>query len=183
MAKAKGTTLMGAVRFLRSQKERARERLAPELHHYLEERIAESSWYPEEDLAELLETVLGLIPGARDEVLASMGAETARQHLEGVYSHLSGGVADGVSTRAFALWASQHDSGSFSATRVEPGENLMTVRDFGHPSELMCGILGGYLAEALRVDGATDVRTSKESCVLRGDPDCSWRIRFEPRAQ
>lgn len=181
MAKAKGTTLLGAVRFLRTQKERARELLPPDLHHYLEERVAESRWYPEDDLEGLLEAVLSLMPGPRAETLAAMGAQTARQHLEGVYSHLSGGTAEGVSTRAFALWASQHDTGSFSAERVEPGENLMKVRDFGHPSEIMCGILGGYLAETLRVDGATEVRAIKEACVLRGDPECVWRLKYQPR--
>jgi len=181
MAKAKGTTLIGAVRFLRSQKDRARENLPPELHRYLDERITESRWYPEADLNGLLEALLRLIPGGRDEVLAELGAQTAREHLEGVYSHLSGGESHGISTRAFALWASQHDTGKFETERIKPGERLMTVRDFGHPSEVMCGILGGYLAETIRVEGATDVKIAKESCVLRGAPKCAWRVTYQSR--
>ena len=180
MAKSKGTTLIGAVRFLRSQKDRARELLPPDLHHYLDERITESRWYPEVDLSGLLEAVLAMIPGERDEILAGMGAQTAREHLEGVYSHLSGGASDGISRRAFALWASQHDTGRFEIERIAPGETVMTVRDFGHPSAVMCGILGGYLAETIRVEGATDVKVAKQSCVLRADAACVWRLTYTP---
>ena len=47
MAKAKGTTLFTLAKFLRSQRETARERLSPDLHHYLEEQIQPALWYPE----------------------------------------------------------------------------------------------------------------------------------------
>jgi hypothetical protein len=175
MAKAKGTTLIGAVRHLRKNRTRALEILPPALHHYLEERITESRWYPEADLHQLLEAMLEMIPGPRDEVLAQLGAASARDHLEGIYSHLRGGRSDGLARRAIALWSSQHDTGRFEMTTPTAHEAIMTVRDFGHPSEIMCGILGGYLAETLRVDGAVDVVIEKTACVLRNDPVCSWR--------
>lgn len=174
MAKAKGTTLIGAVRFLRSHRERAVDALPGDLHHYLDERISESRWYPEEDLLALLEAVVALIPGPRDEVLAMLGATTAREHFGGIYSHLSGGRGDGLSRRAVALWSSQHDSGKFGVETPSDDETIMTVRDFGLPSETMCGILGGYLAETLRFDGVADVSIEKRSCVLRGDEVCTW---------
>jgi len=176
MAKAKGTTLIGAVRFLRSRKERARAALPPELHSYLEERVVESRWYPEADLEALLEAVCSLIPGPRGEVLGEMGAHSAREHLEGIYSHLRFDALEGVWRRAIALWASQHDTGRFDAETVAPGELRMTVRGFGHPSEALCGVLGGYFAEALRLAGATGLTVAKESCVLRGASECVWRM-------
>ena len=175
MAKAKGTTLIGAVRYLRKNKDRATQILAPELHHYLTEKVSESRWYPEEDLHGVLAAMLELIPGDRDEVLARLGEASAREHLEGIYSHLSGGRSRDVAKRAFALWSSQHDTGRFEVENVSDTEAIMSVRDFGHPSEIMCGILGGYLAESLRVDGAVDIKMQKTACVLRGDPVCSWR--------
>lgn len=177
MAKTKGTTLIGAVRFLRSQKNRARQALPPELHHYLEEEIRESSWYPEADLAALLEAVVPMLPGSRDEVLAGMGAQTARGHMDGIYSHLRLDASESMSRRAVALWASQHDTGRFDLAFVSPSETRMTVRDFGHPSDLLCGILGGYFAEMMRLAGAADVSVTKESCVLRGDSECVWLVR------
>jgi len=180
MAKAKGTTLVGAVRFLRKNRERAAAVLPAELQHYLDEQISVAAWYPESDLHGLLRATLELIPGARDEVLAGLGANAAREHLEGIYAHLGGGGVEGLSRRAVALWSSQHDTGRFEMERLSETESRLTVRDFGHPSELMCGILGGYLTETLRFEGATDVAMVKESCVLRGDDACTWRHTYRP---
>lgn len=177
MAKAKGYTLIGAVKFLRSQKQRARELLAPEHHHYLEERIAEAGWYPESDLEALLEATLALQPGRRDEALFAMGVFSARQHLDGgVYKHLRFDGEGSMPRRALALWASQHDTGRWKLTPVGPGELTMTIRDFAHPTEILCGINRGYFSEALRLAGAVDVRVEKQACMARGDGECRWRV-------
>jgi len=175
MAKAKGTTLVGAVRFLRTHKERAREILPEHLHSFLEDRVLEARWYREEELHGLLEAVVALVPGPREQTLADLGAASARDHLEGVYAHLRGGRRATLSRRSIALWSSQHDTGSFTVEVPSDDEAIMIVRDFGYPTELMCGILGGYLAETLRLEGATDVVIEKQACVLRGDDECRWR--------
>ena len=54
MPNAKGTVMVGLVKSLRRNKERARELLAPPLAHYLEDRINLGSWYPLEDFLTLL---------------------------------------------------------------------------------------------------------------------------------
>jgi len=179
MARTKGTTLVGAVRFLRSRKERARELLPSGLHHYLDGRIQESSWYPEEDLVGLLEAMLPLMPGEREDVLREMGVQSARDHLDGVYRHLRFDSIDAIPRRAVALWGSQHDTGRFDVATTAAGEVVMTVRDFGHPSETLCGILGGYFVETIRMTGATNVVGAKQACVVRGDTECVWRITYD----
>jgi hypothetical protein len=176
MAKTKGTTLVAAVRFLRSRREQAREVLPPELRHYLDERINESSWYPESDLSALVDATASLLPGERDEVLANMGVHTAREHLDGVYSHLRLEDPASMSRRALALWASQHDSGRFDVATVAPGEIRMTVRDFAHPTKTLCGILTGYFVETVRIAGLTSPTIRKDACVLRGDEACIWTV-------
>ena len=96
-------------------------------------------------------------------------------------SESSSGEGSGASasSRAFALWARQHDTGTFKVERPDEGEVVMTVRDFGLPSEIMCGIFAGYFAETLRIEGATGIETTKRECVLRGDPQCSWHITHD----
>jgi hypothetical protein len=181
MAKAKGTTLSGMVRFLRRHKEQAKKLLAPELHGYLEERIHESRWYPEEHLLALVDAMVSLMPGAREKNLEALGAVAAREHLEGIYSHLAGDGKAVVpsATRAFALWSSQHDTGRFEVKRIGPGEVEMLIRDFGHPSPQMCSIFTGYCAELIRFEGARNVVATKRSCVRRGAPHCAWSVTFD----
>lgn len=181
MAKAKGTTLSGMVRFLRRHKEQAKQVLAPDLHAYLEERIHESRWYPEEHFLALVDAMVSLMPGARERNLEALGATAAREHLEGIYAHLSGdGKAVAPSTtRAFALWSSQHDTGRFEVKRIGPGELEMIIRDFGHPSPQMCAIFTGYCAELIRFEGARDVVATKRECVRSGAPHCLWRVTYD----
>ena len=177
MAKCKGTTMVSLVKFLRSQRERAREALPASLHGYLEERIHASSWYPEQDMLGLLRALLSLVPGARDAVLGQLGAALAREHLEGIYGHLKLDAHDSpavLARRCFALWGSQHDTGTFTLEMEAPGRARLEVRDYALPSAEMCGILTGYLGESLRIAGAADLRIEKGDCRVAGQRTCTW---------
>lgn len=178
MAKAKGTTLISLVKFLRSQRERALALLPESVHCYLDERIQPSSWYPEDDLLALLRGMLQMLPGGRDENLERMGAAVAREHMEGVYGHLRSEDPDTLVRRSVALWASQHDSGTFRVAIEAPGRARYEVRDYARPSPEMCAIFKGYFAETLRVSGWVGVAVEKQSCVLHRADACSWLVTW-----
>lgn len=182
MAKAKGTTLLSLVKFLRSQRERALGVLPASVHGYLDERIHASSWYPEADLLALLRGMLELLPGGRDVNLDRMGAAVAREHLEGVYGHLRSDDAGVLVRRSLALWGSQHDSGSFRVAITAPGQARYEVSDYGLPSREMCAIFKAYFAEWLRASGWVGVAAREDSCVLDGASACAWTVTWrEPR--
>lgn len=180
MAKAKGTTLISLVKLLRSQRERARAVLAPELHHYLEAgaRIHASSWYPESDLLALVRATLELLPGSRESNLEKMGAAVAREHMEGVYGHLRTDSATSLVRRSVALWGSQHDTGTFHVEMEAPGHATYAVRDYGLPSREMCAIFKAYFAEWLRASGWLGVAVIEQSCVLEGASACAWEVTW-----
>lgn len=182
MSKAKGTTLVTLVKFLRSQRERALAALPPPLHAYLDERIHPSSWYPEADLLSLMRVMVAMMPGPRDAVLAQMGVALAREHLEGIYGHLkldAQGDPATMARRCFALWGSQHDTGTFSIELTAPGRALLEVRDYALPSTEMCGILTGYLGESLRLGGAANLRIVELSCRTQGADVCNWSAEWD----
>jgi hypothetical protein len=185
MPKAKGTTLVSLVKFLRSQRDRARAALPPSLHSYLDERIHASSWYPESDLLGLIRVMLAMTPGSRDAVLTQMGVALAREHLEGIYGHLkfdAQGDPATMARRCFALWGSQHDTGTLSLELTAPGRALLEVRDYALPSTEMCGILTGYLGESLRLAGASNLRLVELSCRSEGSDVCSWSAEWQVSA-
>jgi hypothetical protein len=179
MAKAKGTTLLSMVKFLRSQRERAASVLPSDLHSYLDQRIQPSSWYPEADLLEMLRAMLSLLPGDRETNLQRMGAAIAREHMEGVYGHLRADEPDTLVRRAVALWGSQHDSGRFQIEIEGPGRARYEVRDYALPSPEMCSIFRAYFVETQRVAGWTGVRAEKQACVLHGAEACSWIVSWD----
>jgi hypothetical protein len=182
MAKAKGTTLISMVKFLRSQRERAMAVLPESMHGYLDQRIHASSWYPEADLLELLKAMLQLVPGSREANLQRMGAAIAREHMEGVYEHLKAHEPTSFARRAATLWGSQHDSGAPTVTIEAPGRARYEIRGYGHPSREMCAIVEAYFVETLRMAGWADVRAAKEACVNDRADVCRWTITWRERA-
>lgn len=181
MAKCKGTNVMECVKALRRERERARGLLAAELHPYLDERIHESVWYPEEHLLALIRAVARLREGAGPQVYEDMGRVTARTHLDGdgIYRHLRGdGDPMSVARRALALWASLHDTGRFRLVVDGPGRARIELSDFGLPSTELCRVTAGYMGEVLRLSGLTDAVLRKESCLVTGDKLCTWGVRW-----
>ena len=175
MGKAKGTTLLGAVKFIRSKREEGRRALPEQLHDYLNQRVSPSAWYPEEDLLGLIRAMLALIPGPSSETLQLMGQVTAREHYEGIYSHLMEGGAGASST--FALWSAQHDTGKLRVTREGPQATRIDLVGYANPSLEMCAIIGAYVVEVLRL-GGLNASGEKIACQLSGDESCSWRCSW-----
>jgi hypothetical protein len=182
MAKAKGTTLLTLVKFLRSQRQAARERLSPDLHHYLAEKIQPALWYPEEHLLALIRVMLELLPLSREEALTQMGRTVAREHLEGIYEHLRLDGEWGLATlarRSYALWTSMHDTGSLDARLEAEDSAIFELRDYALPSPEMCTILSAYLSETLRVAGIVDPEVHEVECRSDGAPACRWEARWQ----
>jgi len=184
MAKAKGTTFFTLVKFLRSQREAAHERLSPDLHHYLEEQIQPALWYAEEDLLALIRVMLELLPLSREESLAQMGRTVAREHLEGVYGHLRVEGESGLATLArtsYVLWASMHDTGKMVARLEAEARASFELLDYGLPSPEMCTILSAYFSETLRMAGVVDPEVRELECRGDGAPSCRWEASWQNR--
>jgi len=172
VAKAKGTVLLGAVKFLRSRREEALRTLPETLAHYLSERISPALWYPEEDLLGLIRAILDLLPGEREVVLRGMGEHTARAHREGIYARLMQATDADAS---FALWSTMHDSGELHTRPAGAGKVCVELRDYACPSPEMCIIIGSYVAETYRLAGR-NAEARKTRCRCRGDSLCAWEI-------
>jgi hypothetical protein len=176
MPSVKGSNVLGAVKMLRANRERAEKLLAPQHHHYLHERIMVASWYPEADQLELLRAVAAMLPLAPDPWM-TMGRIAARGDLSSLYSYLvrPGDLKDTLRA-ATALWQTFHDTGELKIVLEAPGRAIATVRNYGASTREMCRVIGGYVTEVATVAGARDVATSKLSCTHDGAPQCSWRM-------
>lgn len=177
MARAKGTVVVPAVKYLRSRREEALALLPPELHHYLDNRILEVSWYPESDLLTLIRVMIELLPGTMQSIVQAIGQTAAQEHREGVYSHLLQGGPTPAAT--FALWSSMHDTGRLMARRDGDDALCIDLIGYEHPSPEMCLMVEAYILESMALDGiAPDM--AKLCCQRDAGDRCSWRCSWKP---
>ena len=177
MGKSKGIALVGIVRLLRANRARAAELLPADLQHYLHERIQTSAWYPTPDLSGLLGALGKLLqPGSPDVALEQLGAASARLQA-GIYRDLL--IGFGSTSRAFALWSTQHDSGELRRTREGPDRTRFELVDFHDTSREICLMLAGYLKGALELNGLDDAHVEKLQCRLWGDRACAWTASWK----
>jgi hypothetical protein len=181
VAQVKGTAMIGAVRFLRKQRERALPLVPAEMHHYLEDRVFESRWYPEEELIPLVRVCAELMGGDPEETLQTFGRVTAQGHLVGgIYSHLG---ADGdlvsLGIKASALWSSQHDSGKLRLEVESDGLASVRIDGYRHASREMCLILTGYFQQFFDLSNLRNPQVKKRQCIGDGGSHCEWELRWD----
>ncbi len=177
MAKSKGTNLIDLVKFLRTERETALNALAPELHHYLDERITVSAWYPEKDCYLLMCAMERLLPDSGAELYRKIGILNAKNHLGGSYRHLLSDLRlQTIPIRAEALWKSMHDTGELRVQIEDEGSGRAVLRGYESPGPEMCLVIESYLAEVLRMAGLGSIQSAKESCVHRANPECVWHF-------
>lgn len=176
MGKAKGSTLVGLVKALRRERQRAVRLLPAHLHHYLDTRVVSSQWYPEEDFAALMRACASLLPDPDDRVFERMGEVSARTHLEGIYADVASNRIPGVRTQV--LWRAQHDTGDLVLVSHSGSSARYELTGWDHASPEFCRLMSGYLAEAHRLRGAADVTIEHVACRADGAPSCVWISRW-----
>lgn len=179
MPKIKGTAILNTVRTLRSMKDDARRVLRSDLHHYLEDRVLVSEWYPEVEQLELLRALVKLIPDQGMDPWEFMGRYTAQSDLTGLYKNLLRG-GDPVRTlkNGAVLWRTYHDTGNTEVVFDGPSSALVRLKGYRLPSREMCGILGGWYGEMVRMAGGREVQVKHEECVLDKADCCQWAVKW-----
>ena len=179
MAKAKGTALIHAVKTLRLKKDVAQTMLPKHLHWYLEDRIMVSSWYPEEDLLEILRALSKVLPDTGMDIYEFMGRVSARTDLGGMYAHLIR-QGDPATTlrRTSIIWGLYHDTGKEEVIESGDGYVVTQIAGFEFPSRESCGCVKGWNAELAAMAGGKNVETLHKECVLDGASACRFEVRW-----
>jgi len=176
--RTKGTHFLHAVKVLRGNRDRVIAWLAPNLRHYLEDRILPSSWYSSDDHLELLRVVAKMAPKGVDPWIA-MGRGSARLDLEGAYKHQFRFQDPEMTLRVLpAVWKSTHDSGKFVNQFHGANEASFKLMDYPVATDEICRITTGYILETLRLSGAKDPVVEHITCVAAKASCCTWIARW-----
>lgn len=178
MPNAKGTVMIGLVKALRANRERALALLPKNLAHYLDERIVVASWYPLDDYLVLLRTVGKLFSAKDANVYESMGRAAAREHMGGTYSRLKNATSRRAS---FTLLTSMYDSGELEVLERKPGRAVLEFARFATPARELCETFTGYQAERMALMGFEDVKVRHTRCRAERAANCLWELTWKGR--
>ncbi len=182
--RVKGTNVMRAVKWLRTCRADALAILPPNVHHYLDERILVSSWFPERDQLELIVACAATMPFppelAELDRYHFIGKQTAPLDLGEFYkSILERGDLMRTISKATVLWRNYHDTGKVTSAALGPGVVEVSLREYGASCAIMCSLIRGYFEGVVEYGGGI-VRASEEArCQRRGDDACVWKLSFD----
>lgn len=175
MGKAKGSVVLSAVTLLKGAKEAGRNAVPAKLLKYLDERIVVASWYPEDDLYQLILACAATFPTQSDSVFEAMGAGTAHFHLERVYADL---MKKDPAARARIIWKAQHDTGDMTVAEETPASITYDLLGWEHASPKYCRVVGGYFAEIQRMVGARKPVFTHPICRSSGGDRCRFVVTW-----
>jgi hypothetical protein len=176
--KIKGTEVLNAVKALRMSRERALALLPKHLHHYLDEQILISTWYPEDDELALLRALVAIVRFG-DDPWFTMGRATGQTNLRGVYRNQIIVGDPGRTLRVVgAFWRNAHDTGEMSATFDGERKATAVLRGYARPAKEICGVVRGFLFEMVSLSGGKEVSVTHPRCVIDGAPDCAWQVSW-----
>lgn len=164
----KGAQLVNTLKALRTQRERAQRHLPPELHHYLEERVMVSSWYPETDYKKLLHALGRVLEGqVKGNVWRFIGESGAKNDTQGAYA-TTVRLGDPAATLQMIAraWSLHHDAGRVVVKPDGPRSALIELHDYAVIDAKLAEINAGYACGLLRAAGARGV----EARVLGAPP-------------
>ena len=178
MAHAKGTIMIETVKALQALGDRAVSVLPAKLTHYMEQRIVLASWYPLEDYAELLRTMMKAAGGGRVNPCEKMGRDSARAHMQGTYSRFN---KSADRKAAFTLLSSMYDTGELRVVERETGRAVVEFLNFALPTREICDTFTGYQHERMVILGFEDVQVKHTKCRVIGAPACVWELSWKGR--
>lgn len=150
MAKVKGTGILHVVKALRVRRDHVEPLLPERLRSYLEQRILMGSWYPAEDLLDLLRTLVHFVPKASGDPWRWMGEQSARVDLSEIYSAMiQKGNAWATLQRLPRLWRLYQDSGKIEVGVAGSTRAQVILTEFPFAEVEFCTLVGGYVQELL----------------------------------
>lgn len=183
MARIKGVAFANRYEYLVSTHgedglRRVMGRLSPEDAKVLHLPNA-SEWYPLETMLRVDQAIVEELLGGDVEKMVDVGAFSWRQNLNVTYRFLFRILsAETVVAQAPSAFRRMLDTGTAAVERLGPKDVVVRYEGFHPVKPTYCRVLRGSLLgilDACRVKGTV----ADHGCVFRGDPCCSFRVRWE----
>ena len=175
----KGSQLVGVVKALRAQGNRARELTPTRLKGYFDARILAASWYPETDFRDLL-LLLGRIvaPSIKGNVWRWIGYMGAERDFKGIYAAMiRPGDPEGTIKLLPLGWRQYRDTSELHYEGLGSGSAQVSLREYPVNCRELTEVNAGYFETALRLAGAFD---PKVTIMAWDESSAHWHFGWSP---
>lgn len=172
---AKGSIVLPMIKVLRQNRERALELLPAELHHYLDERIIVTHWYPGREHHRLTQALGELVDGNWE----MLGRGLALAELTGGYRHVLKPREPLRTLRALpGLWKLNHNTGELDVEWKAPIVTV-TISGWGLALQEHVSIMRAYMLQLLELCEAVNPSVR----VIRHEPPPNSLVIVEAEFQ
>jgi hypothetical protein len=185
LAKVKGTTLYGRLKYVRSHHgEAPLDRVLAELPDQdmarnLRLGAIRSEWYPFETLVSLIEAIDRVCGKGDGALFRPMAAQIAEDDLKTVYKAFFRIASPGyIITKASHVWQQYYDAGELVILKNEPNAVDLEIRKFPTPNRTHCESISGWIERCIAMTGAASVLVSHPECRAEGRARCIFEARW-----
>jgi uncharacterized protein (TIGR02265 family) len=178
-AEIKGTQLLGVVKALRAQRERAAPLLPERLLTYLDERVLVSTWYPDADYRDLM-LVLGrlLASQVKGNVWRAIGAGGAARDFGDTYAPLiRAGETRWTIEHLPVGWRFVRNTGVLSIQALTDSSARLVLTDYPLMCSELAEVTAGYFDGAM---GASGAQQHSVEVIDVGADRAGWMLRWRP---
>jgi hypothetical protein len=182
--KVKGNTIKSRIAFVKARfGEAAWEKVLSSLpaHDQSELRnvVLNVAWFPFELGKRLDRAIVEVVGGGDARIFEEMGRASARENLGGVHKNfLDPRDPARFMAKAPLIYRFYYDTGYRTWEPTGPTSGVLTTYEAETFSVPDCATVIGWHKEGLAMAGATDVQIVEESCRVRGDAVCRYRISW-----
>jgi len=179
MAKVKGTTLYGRLKYVRTYHgEQALAQVLgelrdPEIAKSLRMGAIRSEWYPFAAFVALTEAIDRVCGQGDGALIRPMAGQIAQDDLSTIYK-----VFFRVATPAFilakagAVWRQYYDAGNLLVLGEQPGNVNLEIKGFPTPHRVHCESVAGWIDRCIKLTGASTVTVTHPECRAARDLRC-----------
>lgn len=157
-------------------------RLRPEAAAVLAHPVPHE-WYPVDYLRAMYEAVESEFGTNHPEVMMSLGAFMAEASVTGFLKYMVRLISvETAINRLNAIWGRYHNDGTAKGRIISVEGNkkkgILTVEDYDG-GELWCKLMDGFIRVFVAATGAKNVDSEKQTCIHKGEKNCSWLVSWE----
>ena len=169
--------MIHAVKALRHDRARAEPALPEPLHHYFEEKILVTQWYPDTDFMAIVRALAAVFPAPKEGHWQWIGRQGAAANFTGIYAAMVRPGDPAETLRRYPrMWRIHHNAGDVKVTMLDATRARVEIRHPLAEHQEFCRLQIGHIGELVKLAGAEKVEVELLHTGSRREPG-AWIVQ------